>query len=165
MADAEQALQQLLEQEGRPLYADGAAITENGRQRRGAATLDAAVQDVTAKLGNAGVDQLVNLMVKKPPTSPLTSSLSPATIGPSALASRSSCRIRGSPGRKRWLKGEGHGRRAGRVHGREQPQQYLKLVASGEVDDTLLEALEDEATAQTPEERRGRQLTRPYAAL
>jgi hypothetical protein len=62
MADAtEQALQQLREQEGRRLYADGAAITENGRQRHGAATFDAAVQDVTAKLGNAGVDQLVNL--------------------------------------------------------------------------------------------------------
>jgi hypothetical protein len=53
MADAEQALQQLLEQEGQRLYADGAAITENGRQRHGAATFDAAVQDVTAKLGNA----------------------------------------------------------------------------------------------------------------
>jgi hypothetical protein len=39
MADAEQALQQLLEQEGQRLYADGAAITENGRQRHGAATL------------------------------------------------------------------------------------------------------------------------------
>ena len=59
--NAEQALQQLLEQEGRRLYTDGAAITENGRQRHGAATFDAAVQDVTAKLGNAGVDQLVNL--------------------------------------------------------------------------------------------------------
>jgi hypothetical protein len=55
MADTEQALQQLLEQEGRQLYADGAAITDLGRQRHGAATFDAAVQDVTAKLGNAGV--------------------------------------------------------------------------------------------------------------
>jgi hypothetical protein len=141
--DAEQALQQLLEQEGRRPYADGAAITENGRQRQGAATFDAAVQDVTAKLGNAGVDQLVNLMVKKPPTSPLTSSLSPATIGPLALASRSSCRVRGSPGRKggskvKVMAGE-------RVVFTEEnnPQQYLKLVASGEVDDTLLEALGD----------------------
>jgi hypothetical protein len=57
--NAEQVQQQLLEQEGLRLYADGAVITENGRQRHGAATFDAA--DVTAKLGNAGVDQLVNL--------------------------------------------------------------------------------------------------------
>jgi hypothetical protein len=165
--NAEQALQQLLEQEGRRLYADGAAITENGRQRHGAATFDAAVQDVTAKLGNAGVDQLVNLMVKKPPTSPLTSSLSPATIGPSALASRSSCRVRGSPGRKRWLKGEGHGRRAGRVHGREQPTaipEASRQWGSGRHPTGSLGRL-CEATAQTPEERRGRQLRRPYAAL
>jgi hypothetical protein len=61
MADTEQALQQLLEQEGWRLYADGAAIKESGHQRHGAATFDAAIQDVTAKLGNAGVDQLVGL--------------------------------------------------------------------------------------------------------
>jgi hypothetical protein len=85
MADTEQA-QQLLEQEGQRLYADGAAITENGRQRHGAATFDAAIQDVTAKLGNAGRRSagqshgLVKSLVKKPPTSPLTSSFSPATI-------------------------------------------------------------------------------------
>jgi hypothetical protein len=42
MADAEQALQQLLEQEGWRLYADGAAIKESGHQRHGAATFDAA---------------------------------------------------------------------------------------------------------------------------
>jgi len=61
MSDTEQALQQLLEQEGRRLYADGAQIVENGRERHGAATFDAAIQDLTAKLGNAGVDQLVIL--------------------------------------------------------------------------------------------------------
>ena len=61
MTDAEQTLQQLLEQEGRRLYADGAAIKDSGHQRHGAATFDAAIQDLTAKLGNAGVDQLVNL--------------------------------------------------------------------------------------------------------
>jgi hypothetical protein len=35
MADTEQALQQLLEQEGWRLYADGAAIKESGHRRHG----------------------------------------------------------------------------------------------------------------------------------
>jgi hypothetical protein len=61
-AQVVQQLNQQLEHEGRQLYADGAAITENGRQRHGAKIFDEAIQDVTAKLGNAGVDQLVNLL-------------------------------------------------------------------------------------------------------
>jgi hypothetical protein len=59
-----------LEQEGRRLYADGAQIVENGHQRHGAATFDAAIQDLTAKLGNAGVDQLVILARVPPPGRP-----------------------------------------------------------------------------------------------
>jgi hypothetical protein len=61
MADAEQELRQLLEQEGQRLYAHGAAIKQSGHQRHGAKVFDDAIQDVTNKLGNAGVDQLVFL--------------------------------------------------------------------------------------------------------
>jgi hypothetical protein len=60
-AQVVQQLNQQLEQEGRRLYADGHAIVENGRERHGAATMDAAVQDLTEALGDAGVNQLVNL--------------------------------------------------------------------------------------------------------
>jgi hypothetical protein len=61
MSDTEQALQQLLQQEGQRLYADGHAIVENGRERHGASTMDTAIADLTEALGDAGVNQLVSL--------------------------------------------------------------------------------------------------------
>jgi hypothetical protein len=54
-------LGQTVEQNTRQLYADGHAIVEDGRTRHGEAIMDAAVQDITAKLGDGGVNAIVDL--------------------------------------------------------------------------------------------------------